>query len=250
VGSNGHDGYRNALRRRLTTAGLDVDFVGSLRNGRGPDREHEGHKGWTIRQLAARVDGWLTTYEPDVILLHIGTNDMVRNVPDAKWQLAGLLDQIEAIRPDAEVFVAKIIGLADYADVASQNERTAVFNRGVERLVSGRGDRFHLVDQSGIHGIDMFNREHPNDYGYAQIAWNWYRAMEPVLNRDQAAWPRTPDPYRAATSYRCIQHSTLDPAVRGCHVWHRRRQANAVTHRVWQLPVWQNGSVVRWVTAG
>jgi lysophospholipase L1-like esterase len=257
VGSKGHDGYRSVLLRRLTAAGRNVDFVGSLSNGRGPDREHEGHKGWTIEQLSTRLDEWLAESEPDVILLHIGTNDMVRGIPDAAWRLNGLLDQIAEARPDAEVFVAKIIGLADYADAPSQQVRTAAFNRAVGRIVAGKGDRFHLVDQSRVRGIDMWNREHPNDYGYSQIAWNWYRALEPVLNTGDRAWPATGDPATAAISYRCIAHSTLDPAVRGCHEWHLRRPPGAVTSRVWQLPVQEkvrySGEVrvvTRWVTAG
>src|SRR4051812_6467748 len=96
VGSGNQDGYRGSLYRRLTAAGVDVDFVGSMHTGHGPDPNNEGHKGWTIAELAARVDDWLDTYEPDVILLHIGTNDMVRNLPDAPLQMSGLLDRIAA----------------------------------------------------------------------------------------------------------------------------------------------------------
>src|SRR3954468_23529667 len=59
VGSARQSGYRAALYQRLTSAGLNVDFVGSMSRGTGPDRDNEGHKGWTIGRLAAHVDGWL-----------------------------------------------------------------------------------------------------------------------------------------------------------------------------------------------
>jgi lysophospholipase L1-like esterase len=256
VGSNHQDGYRASLYQRLTAAGLDVDFVGSMHNGRGADSNHEGHKFWTITQLTERIDDWLATYQPDVILLHIGTNDMVRDLPDAPLHLSDLLDRIAADRPGAEVFVAKLVGLGDYRNVEDQQRRTDAFNRSAEDVVASHGDRFHLVDQSSVHGIGMRNREHPNDYGYAEMAWNWYRAMGPVLNPDGPPWPATANPYRAATSYRCVDASTLDPAAAGCHVWYHRRLSRTASRRVWQLPVreWvrENGKPVahvRWVTA-
>jgi hypothetical protein len=145
--------------------------------------------------------------------------------------------------------------------VTDQQLRTARYNRAVARIVAAKGERFHLVDQSGIHGIDMFNLLHPNDYGYKQMAWNWYRAMEPVLNGDDRAWPATANPYRAQSSLRCVDHSILDPAVVGCHWWYNRPAQGG---RVWQLPVHErvrykvrvHGQIVtrvkvvtRWVTA-
>jgi len=207
-----------------------VDYVGSMRSGVSPDPDNEGHKGWTIAQLAARVDDWLATYRPDVILLHIGTNDMVRGSQDATADLAALLDRIAADRPDAQVFVAKIVGLGDYDDIAAQRYRTYFFNAAIPGLVAAKGPNFHVVDDSGVHGIDMWNREHPNDYGYQKMAWTWYRALEPQLNPDGPAWPAADDPYRAASGYRCVQRSSLGADAQGCHVWYQR------DHR-WRLPV-------------
>jgi lysophospholipase L1-like esterase len=232
VGSNSNDSYRSALFWRLGAAGVNVDFVGSQRSGAGRDRDHEGHKGWTIAQIADHVDEWLATYGPDVILLHIGTNDMMRGGWDAPRHLDELLDRIAADRPGAQVFVAKIVGLGDYSDVSYQNRRTAGYNEAVARIVSTKGPDFHLVDQSDVRGIDMWNREHPNDYGYQKMAWNWYVALESVLGGGgEAAWPGGDDPYRARFGYRCIQRSTLGRAAQGCHTWYRQPGLG------WRLPV-------------
>jgi lysophospholipase L1-like esterase len=230
VGSATSNSYRGALFRWLAQAGVGVDYVGSMRSGVAPDPDNEGHKGWTIAQLAARVDDWLATYRPDVILLHIGTNDMVRGNQDAAADLDALLDKIAADRPDAQVFVAKIVGLGEYDDIAAQRYRTYFFNGAISRIVASKGSNFHVVDDSGVRGIDMWNREHPNDYGYRKMAWNWYRALEPALNPDGPAWPAADDPYRAATGYRCVQRSWLGTQAEGCHVWYQRN------HK-WQLPV-------------
>jgi lysophospholipase L1-like esterase len=178
IGSRTLDGYRAILRAELAAVGVDVDYVGSLRSGTGPDPDNEGHKGWTIEQLSEHVDDWLTTYRPDVILLHIGTNDMVRRVPDAPLHLDRLLDRIAAARPEAEVYVAQIVGIADRQEVGTRMRRTADYNAWVAQIVAARGERFHLVDQSDVRGPeDMKNRDHPNDQGYAEMAANWLAAM-------------------------------------------------------------------------
>lgn len=230
VGSAATNSYRTDLYWRLAGAGIPVDFVGSMRSGQSPDPDNEGHKGWTIAQIAEHVDDWMAAYRPDVVLLHIGTNDMVRGVADAPLQLDALLDRIAADRPGVQVFVAKIVGLADYLDVATQQQRTAAYNASIGEIVEAKGPDFHLVDQSDVHGIDMWNREHPNDYGYRKMAWNWYRALRPVLGEGRA-WPESEDPYRARYGTRCIQTSTLGRAVQGCHTWVR------ATVTAWRLPV-------------
>src|SRR4051794_8266874 len=112
LGSQTRSSYRVDLQQRLALAGLAVDFVGSRQSGAGVDLDNEGHGGWTIRQIAARVDGWLATYQPDVVLLHIGTNDLAfdDDVAHAPERLSALVDRIRAARPSAEIFVQKIVG--------------------------------------------------------------------------------------------------------------------------------------------
>ncbi|MFV3464754.1 GDSL-type esterase/lipase family protein, partial [Mycobacterium tuberculosis] len=93
-------GYRPELFQKLTAAGLPTDFVGSLRNGTLSDRDHEGHSGWRIDEISARVDGWVDTFQPEVVLLMIGTNDMIQgyDVANAPARLGTLLDKITARR--------------------------------------------------------------------------------------------------------------------------------------------------------
>ena len=76
-------GYRSDLWQLMNASSPGVDFVGSSASGPVElrDRDHEGHPGWEIAQLDARVRGWLTHYRPDIVLLHIGTNDVLRPRP-------------------------------------------------------------------------------------------------------------------------------------------------------------------------
>ena len=249
VGSPSGGSYRTDLYRKLTAAGVAVDFVGSQTSGTGADPDNEGHPGWTIRQLTERIDDWLDAYRPDVVLLHNGTNDMYRGVPDPAGALAELLDRIHADRPGAQVLVAQLIGLGKVPNTSGQLVRTADYNARVARLVAERGAPFHLVDQRAVRGVDLHDRVHPNDFGYRRMAWTWYRALEPVLNPTGAAWPQDGNPNRVALAYRCVGPDfTLPASAKGCRLWYHRRPAGAVTSMVWQIPV-RAGGRVAWFTA-
>ena len=97
-GYNG-DFYRAHLRQRLTSeAGVIVDYVGTGADvgglhGPGPyydtpyssdqmmaldyDLEHEGWGGYQLFDITSNIDSWLTDSLPDMILLMIGTNDLL-----------------------------------------------------------------------------------------------------------------------------------------------------------------------------
>jgi lysophospholipase L1-like esterase len=187
VGSSTGSSYRADLWRRLVTqAGYNVDFVGSQQSGSLPDQDNEGHSGWRIDQIAASVDGWLSTYRPDVILLHIGTNDMNQDyqVDTAPQRLGALIDQILADRPAATVLVAKIVPALD----ATIQSRINAFNAAVPGVVAARGDRAKLVDMSVLSAADMSDTLHPDDNGYLRMSVRWYTALESVLD-DGRDWP-------------------------------------------------------------
>lgn len=187
VGSSTGSSYRADLWRRLVTqAGYNVDFVGSQQSGSLPDTDNEGHSGWRIDQIAASVDGWLATYQPDVVLLHIGTNDMNQDyqVDTAPQRLGGLIDKVLADRPTATVLVAKIVPSLD----ATIQSRINAFNAAVPDIVAARGVRAKLVDLSVLSAADLNDTLHPNDNGYLRMSVRWYAALESVLG-DGRDWP-------------------------------------------------------------
>jgi lysophospholipase L1-like esterase len=177
-------GYRIELWRRLV--GQDrrrIDFVGSLQNGPPElgDRDHEGHSGWRIDEVAASVDGWLARHRPEVVLLMIGTNDMLQNHAAAPARLGELLDRITRQLPAATVLVATLPPLAG----AEANRRVAAFNRALPAVVQARaaaGRRVRLVDvAAGLTLTDVGDGVHPNESGHAKIAAAWYGALVPLL---------------------------------------------------------------------
>jgi lysophospholipase L1-like esterase len=181
AGSSDGSGYRADLHRSLTTAGWDVNFVGSQRSGAGPDQDHEGHSGWTMTQIGQHLDDWLRAAHPDVILLHAGTNDLrtPESAAFAPQVLTRLLARIALDRPAAEVFVAKIIGNRDLGDGATRQRRADVYNAQVPAIVAAAGPRFHLVDQSAVRGRgELADKLHPNDTGYREMARAWFEALQ------------------------------------------------------------------------
>jgi lysophospholipase L1-like esterase len=234
VGTPNDSGYRHELYDRLATAGLNVDFVGGMTSGIGADLDNEGHPGWTIEQVAAKVDDWIAATRPDVILLHIGTNDFRdgATTPTAPTRLSALLDRIAVDAPAAQVLVAKITGAGTTANRMMWKRRIDAYDARVTGIVASKGAQFHLVDQSTIEGIDLNDVVHPNTYGYSRMAWNWYRALEPVLNTSGVPWPSTGDPSAVTSAVRCIAQSSGQIAAHGlgCHTWYLRGHT-------WRLPV-------------
>ena len=108
-------GYRYFLSTLLENDGYKIDFVGSQKSGTEfmPDPDNEGHSGWKILALKSGIDsnGWLETYQPDIILLHIGTNDV--RYGDAVYapdKLSALLDDILVRLPEVlYLVVAQIV---------------------------------------------------------------------------------------------------------------------------------------------
>ncbi|HEV7963665.1 MAG TPA: SGNH/GDSL hydrolase family protein [Actinoplanes sp.] len=187
VGSSTTSSYRADLWRQLVAgAGLAVDFVGSGQSGSLPDTDNEGHSGWRIEQITASIDGWLAAAQPDVVLLHIGTNDMNQNfdVAGAPGRLGALLDRIAADMPSATVVVAAIVPSTD----ATVNGRVNAFNAAVPGVVAQHANARFADLNSTITAADMADALHPSDAGYAKMASLWYSALEGIVGGGRD-WP-------------------------------------------------------------
>jgi lysophospholipase L1-like esterase len=237
--------YRVELAARLAAAGMAADFVGSQHSGTGPDVDHEGHSHWTIGMITEKIDGWLAAYEPDVILLHIGTNDMPDQVhaDAAPALLTTLLQHIAVDRPTAQVFVAQIIA----SKTVDRNLRTDIYNTQVAGIVAAAGSQFHLVDQRDVGGLDtgpgaldLRDNLHPNTFGYAKMAFNWYHALQAVYATPSAPWPAGANPFTATKAYVCrALNAAVFTSPADCRWWYERHIAQTVDGESVQANVWQ-----------
>jgi lysophospholipase L1-like esterase len=178
--------YRIDLEDDLLAGGVTPDFVGSLTNGPTSlaDKHHEGHPGWRIDQIDASIGGWLTTYQPDVVLLMIGTNDIVQDyqLATAPTRLGGLLDRIHQLRPAIRLIVSSVPPLANATDDA----QAASYNADVRSLVqarAGAGRPISFVDVSAALTKSDLTGDgiHLTAAAYSKVADAWYPAIQAAL---------------------------------------------------------------------
>jgi lysophospholipase L1-like esterase len=156
-GSSTGGGYRLQLWNDLRARGFPIDFVGSVQTGPASfDRENEGHPGWTINQIAAKVVNWLLTYRPSIILLHIGTNDIVKNddPTQAPTRLSQLLNLITTTLPGASVIVAQILPLPRSTRL---NAEVVAYNATIPRMVQA-----NVAQQKHVQYVDMYHAVPPS----------------------------------------------------------------------------------------
>jgi len=183
-----YGGYRHLLRTLLINDGHRIVFVGSRKSGyaSAANSDNEGHPGWTISQIKDGIDsnGWLDAYKPDIILLHIGTNDIRGgNAASAPGELSVLLDDILARLPQTHIIVAQIIPFRRGPELGHQS-----YNAAVPGIVASKGPRVTLVDMQNILTKgDYADGLHPNADGYDKMAQVWEPAIRAVLSSHKSA---------------------------------------------------------------
>jgi hypothetical protein len=213
--------YRYKLYQDLIAAGYDFDFVGSERSGYNylpvtprDYSDNAGFPGITPPQLITLLQtginyavnplgncelplcpqNYLNYYNPDVILLHIGTAGLDSKIIADTYanSVKQILDVIDAYEVSAgktvTVFLAQIINRAP----SGSHAWTTYYNGLLSTLVAGRGDpNIILVNMETGAGLDyqfwynippgnMYDTLHPTETGYGKMADVWFNALESV----------------------------------------------------------------------
>lgn len=202
------NGYRRKLYEKLHVRSNVVDFVGSVKTGSMVENAHEGHRGWRIDQIATAAVCWATQYQPNVIKLHAGTNDMNQdfNLAQAPQRLKNLISQALQDSPKAVVVVAKLIPTGK----AGLQPRIDAFNAQLPRIVDelrAAGKRVVLVDTDDLTIDDgLENDSHPDDEGYDKLGRDFYAG---IVTAKDLGWIRDYDPEN--TDSTCDDPSDSDP---------------------------------------
>lgn len=191
-GNRTYPSYRRPLWHALQQAHYPVNFVGGKmlnKAGLAPyldfDLDHQGHWGWTTVMLLPEIREWALRHQPDIVLLHAGTNDCFGGMPveGIRDNLGRIIDQLRGANPRVKVVLAQLIPSAPpYADL---NERITALNKLLPALA-----REKTTDQSPIvivdhntgfsreAGVDLHDGLHPNDQGQAKMAARWYECLQ------------------------------------------------------------------------
>jgi lysophospholipase L1-like esterase len=192
--------YRQTLYSLLVNAGYNFDFVGHKSTGYNhiPDANHAGIPGsrdqYVVRLLQDGYDlrwgvhttggqPYLDVYPADLILLHIGTNDITHGEGASPASVSAILDEIDAWEArtgnPVTVIVARIINRKDY------NLTTTQYNNNVAAMVAARNDpSISMVDIENGAGIDYPTEMHPedgihpNESAYSKMGQKWFEAIQ------------------------------------------------------------------------
>ena len=186
-----HDSYRRSLWRTLSGAGFEVDFVGSHRvHHRGPapsddfDQDHEGHWGIRVDEVNRDLERWVRSARPDVLLVHLGSNDVFQDQDNASTavELEESIRIARRVNPEIIVLLARIIP----TDAPSVNRDIEDLNSRIEALamrVDSPASPVRLVDQA--RGFDArvmtYDGVHPNREGEQRMAMRWFEVLTDTL---------------------------------------------------------------------
>jgi len=216
-GYNQYASYRYPLWFRLNAAGYDVDFVGT-RNTTCPsanctcngapatcfyplydtefDRDHEGYCGWRTDQVAAIAVSVSTSASPDVVLIHLGTNDIgqmgASGVSNANTNLRLIIDRIRSVRPNVVIVLSKLIPIGATSGYAGAAGLVVPLNDAIASIVLDKNtpqSPVFLVDQyTGFDLASMMQADdlHPNTAGEERMADVWFSALVDVLGASES----------------------------------------------------------------
>ncbi len=187
-------GYRNYLWYKLKNNDFDVNFVGSRSNGGAVspsfDGNNDGYTGYTAHQIGSLVYSKLQTNSPDIILLHIGTNDYLKYSPSDMSGIEKILNEIDRYERNynkhIKVILARIVYLPQAGNWVPQ------FNDSIDSMANRRinnGDDIVVVNMEYIS--DLIDGIHPNSTGYSQMANIWYNALKVAVIPSAPTNPKT-----------------------------------------------------------
>ncbi len=192
-------GYRSVMFAQALDAHLSITFVGSLTSGPATvdgvtfPQENEGHSGFTIDDdadagrsgLQPIVASAIATYQPNIVALMIGTNDVdiQLDLANAPARLGKLLDTILAADPTLLLVVAQITPTQSDAE----NTLVQAYNAAIPGLVASRaqaGKHILLADMYDPFVADpayqtdyLANALHPTDAGFVVMGQVWWSAI-------------------------------------------------------------------------
>ena len=224
--------WRALLWNQLRTAGYsNIDFVGSASDGGSCnygfsyDADHEGHGGFSAVGIADnnQLPPWLNAARPDVVVMHLGTNDLWGGWQSMDTILAAftkLVGQMRANNPSMRIVVSQIIPHHGCdtcpADTVTLNNRIPGWAAGLTTAQSP----IVIVDQwTGFDAAtDTGDGVHPNDSGFRRMADRFQPALARVLG---GTVPPTPTPGPTLSVTPAPSPSTPPPGIGRCTAMYR-----------------------------
>lgn len=204
-GGQGYASYRYELWYALEQGGYDIDLVGDLNDIFGGsanpvwypeydttfDRDHEGHWGWRTDQIADIIIGTMTANQPDIVLVHLGTNDIgqlgASGVTNADVNLRLIIERMRSVRPTVIILLAQVIPIGPGSSYYLNADQVDPLNAVIAAIAAEEttpASPIILVDQHNGFDLDTMMQAdglHPDLDGESQMALVWTAVLGPLV---------------------------------------------------------------------
>ncbi len=192
--------WRALLWARLQSAGYtNIDFVGTQppQGCSVPyDGDSEGRGGLLATGAAdpANLPTWLAANVPDIVMMHLGTNDVWSTTRSTSVILAAyttMVGQMRAANPNVKILVAQILPM-NPTGCTTCPQGVIDLDAAIPAWASGlttSQSPIIVVDQwTGFNpATDTVDGVHPNDLGNQKISDKWYPALSALLTSSGGA---------------------------------------------------------------
>jgi len=193
TGSTDGGGYRTWLQACAAQDGKAIQFVGTQASGPsafaglGLNPANEGHPGYTIANtpvpqsgITELVSTVIPATTPDIVLLHIGVNDVnyTAGLATMLTRLDTLLGSLVTAAPSTWIIVAQ------NTPYNFTSPEFATYIAGIPGLVAtrvGGGQKLRSCNMQTLFLSDLADSVHPNDSGYSKMGAIWYAAIKDLL---------------------------------------------------------------------
>lgn len=203
-------GYRVTLWNLLKENGYtdNIDFVGpngldsTVWDSNGSDLNHAGYSGYAIADIPNQRTGiynfseWLMeNYPADVVMLQIGTNDIISSALDGMDErLELLIDTVLTYIPEDGLLFVSTVPYMD-ADVTTYTDAYTVeemdkavddYNAQIREIVSRKKAEGKPIAQADINSVltkeDLLDGVHPSATGYEKMGKYWYQQLTEYID--------------------------------------------------------------------
>lgn len=124
---------------------------------------------------------WVLYKKPDIFVLALGANDMLRGIPidETKKNLQGIIDRVKARYPEVRILIAGMKALPNIGEPYTSGYATMYHQLASENrawLIP-----FLLEGVAGVPELNLPDRIHPTAAGYDRVAENVWFVLEKLL---------------------------------------------------------------------
>lgn len=168
TGSTDGHGYQTWLTDHLDRAGINATLT------------IQAYPGQTLRFVAPLAITAINNTHPDIVLIHLGTNDALQgDTADYQNRYGAFLDQILNTGPTIKACASRINYSRNPGTAAAEQAlNTAILAASNARTATGR---IRCADHTNVPSRWTVDGVHPSDAGYLRLTSNWVSTIHDWL---------------------------------------------------------------------